>query len=135
MQANRKRHILLACTGSVATVKIPEIVCRLTKFAEVLRHRNKIIPYFICTRRISFIGISIITSQVRLITTSHGYDMLFGGVAEAYNKDYYLQFVSLDVQLYRDEDEWKTYTNVHVDPVLHIEVSNYDPLLRSLLTS
>jgi hypothetical protein len=35
MDREKRKHILIGCTGSVATVKIPEIAVRLSEVAEV----------------------------------------------------------------------------------------------------
>ena len=94
-------HVLLAATGSVATVKTPQI-------AVLLRERGY--------------DVRVILSRA----AEH-----FWELAPSYNADEWERFAALEppVQIYRDSDEWNDYKSVKGDPVLHIELRKWAHVL------
>lgn len=96
----------MCCTGSVATVKIPEIVCKLIN----------------------------LECNVKVVVTNVGEKFL--NAAERYDGKHYALFKQLlrenAFQILRDEDEWHdiaTTYKVGVDPVLHIELRRWANLI------
>jgi len=94
-------RILWACTGSVATVKVPEAVLELLSQGH----------------------------HVKVVTTKHGLIMLHGGPAQKYNPTAYADFLKAQVQVVTDEDEWPKNYQVGKDPVLHIELRKWADVL------
>jgi phosphopantothenoylcysteine decarboxylase len=94
-------NILIACSGSVAAVKVPEIMLEL--------HRAGY-------------------KQVRIILTKSA--EFFWDRAQEYNpaiwKD--LQDLNIEDVIYRDEDEWELWERKG-DPVLHIELRKWADIL------
>ncbi|MCJ1313320.1 hypothetical protein MMC25_006997 [Agyrium rufum] len=91
-----KKHLLLAASGSVATIKIPKIVEALS---------------------------SIPNLSIRILITASAEKFLVGQSAEQPSLSS-LSFTSNVDGLYRDEDEWKKPW-VRGDPILHIELRNW----------
>lgn len=95
-----KLHILLAASGSVATIKLSNI-------AEALgRHRNV---------------------SIRIIVTQSAEKFLIGQSLEQPALESLRQTPGVDA-IYRDEDEWKNPW-VRGDPILHIELRKWAHLL------
>jgi phosphopantothenoylcysteine decarboxylase len=94
-------RILWACTGSVATVKVPEAVLALL----ALGH------------------------EVRVVTTRYGHRMLMEGAAETYDAGRFRAFRGAKVEVLTDEDEWPKGYKVGRDPVLHIELRKWADVL------
>ncbi|KAL4740155.1 flavoprotein [Aspergillus similis] len=95
-----KLHILLAASGSVATIKLPNI-------AEALgRHSNV---------------------SIRIIVTKSAEKFLIGQSPEQPPLERLRQLPGVD-GIYRDEDEWKKPW-VRGDPILHIELRKWAHLL------
>jgi len=97
------RRVLIGASGSVASVKVTELVCRLRD-----------------------LGVS-----VRVIWTDAA--AKFRHAAEQYNKEEfekYRKLVDRDIQVveYVDADEWD-YHNVRLDPVVHIELRKWADIL------
>mmetsp|Transcript_79526 Transcript_79526/g.221133 ORF Transcript_79526/g.221133 Transcript_79526/m.221133 type:complete len:240 (+) Transcript_79526:13-732(+) len=89
-------HVLVGCTGSVATVKVPQLALSISKFADV-----------------------------RVVATEHALHFLSEGVAGSYAPEAWAAFKASGVRVYRDADEWKDYKSVHGDPVVHIELRKW----------
>ena len=90
---DNKVHILLAASGSVASIKLPNI-------AEALcRHR---------------------TVSIRIIVTQSAEQFLTGQSSEQPTLDSIRQIDGVD-GIYRDEDEWSTPWT-RGEPILHIEL-------------
>eukprot|EP00927_Polykrikos_kofoidii_P063211 TRINITY_DN58027_c0_g1_i1.p1 TRINITY_DN58027_c0_g1~~TRINITY_DN58027_c0_g1_i1.p1 ORF type:complete len:338 (+),score=61.57 TRINITY_DN58027_c0_g1_i1:90-1103(+) len=89
-------QVLLIGTGSVASVKVPELVAKLAEFANVL-----------------------------VVLSPPGARIVFN-VAPGYAPSWWEAWERLRasgrVQLFVDEDEWDGYKNVNENPVLHIEL-------------
>jgi phosphopantothenoylcysteine decarboxylase len=94
-EANEGRapRVLICASGSVATVKVPEIVTLCAQFAEVR---------VVCTK-----------SAMHFLNMAHSYN------ANTWNAFQSLRHRAL---VYTDQDEWDAYAKVGVDPVVHIEV-------------
>jgi len=88
-----KIHILLAASGSVATIKLPNIAEALCRHAHV---------------------------SVRIIITKSAEQFLGGQSAEQPALDTLQQITGVD-GIYRDEDEWTTPWQ-RGNPILHIEL-------------
>ncbi|XP_071964042.1 phosphopantothenoylcysteine decarboxylase-like [Antedon mediterranea] len=82
-----QQRVLVGCTGSVAAIKIPQIITELCKLNQV---------------------------DVQVVCTNHS--------THFFNPD------ELDVRLFRDEDEWTTWSKIS-DPVLHIELRKWADLM------
>ena len=95
-----KYHLLLSASGSVATIKIPNIVQSLA------RHRNL---------------------SIRIILTEAATRFLHGGSREQPTLDQLAQYPNVDA-IYRDEDEWKRPWT-RGDPILHIELRRWADML------
>jgi len=89
--------VLWACTGSVATVKVPECVVRMRAEG----HEVKVV----CTPRARF--------------------MLLDGPAKKYNAAAFQAFVDSGVRVLCDEDEWPADYAVSDGEVLHIELRKW----------
>ncbi|XP_033099259.1 phosphopantothenoylcysteine decarboxylase-like [Anneissia japonica] len=81
------KHLLVGCTGSVASIKIPQLVTELCKL-------NQVEIQVVCTN-----------------SATHFFDPS-----------------KLEVQVFRDEDEWMTWSKIS-DPVLHIELRKWADLM------
>ena len=95
-----KHHLLLAASGSVATIKLPKIVEALSK------HKNL---------------------SIRIIITASAEKFLVGQSEEQPKLDSLLGSHQVD-GIYRDEDEWKKPW-VRGDPILHIELRDWADML------
>jgi phosphopantothenoylcysteine decarboxylase len=95
-----KTHILLAASGSVATIKLPNIAEALS------RHPNV---------------------SIRVIVTQSAEKFLMGQSLEQPAIEALLRLPGVDA-IYRDEDEWKTPW-VRGEPILHIELRKWAHLL------
>jgi phosphopantothenoylcysteine decarboxylase len=97
---DKKIHILLAASGSVAAIKLPNI-------AEALgRHKN------VC---------------IRIIVTKSAEKFLSGQSSEQPLLDALKQLPGVDA-IYRDEDEWKDPW-IRGEPILHIELRKWAHVL------
>jgi phosphopantothenoylcysteine decarboxylase len=92
-----KVNVLLCCSGSVATLKVPEIVVKLSES--------------------KLFNIRIVGSKSSL----HFLDN-----AKLYNLAMWKQFESIGGMelVFTDKEEWSLWTKIG-DPVLHIELSNW----------
>lgn len=97
---DKKKHLLLAASGSVATIKLPNIV-------NALSHYNDL--------------------SVRIIVTKSAENFLAGQSEEQPLLDSLLQEKNVD-GIYRDEDEWKKPW-LRGDGILHIELRRWTDLL------
>lgn len=90
-------NVLLCCSGSVATLKVPELVVKLTES--------------------KLFNIRIVCSKSSL----HFLDN-----AKLYNLAMWRQFVSIGGMklVFTDKEEWSLWNKIG-DPVLHIELSNW----------
>ncbi|KAL4801291.1 flavoprotein [Aspergillus unguis] len=95
-----KLHILLAASGSVATIKIPNIAQALG------RHLNV---------------------SIRIIITKSAEKFLIGQSSEQPALDSLRQLPGVDA-IYRDEDEWNSPW-IRGEPILHIELRKWAHLL------
>jgi phosphopantothenoylcysteine decarboxylase len=95
-----KFHLLLAASGSVATIKIPNIVRGLAKVKNL---------------------------SIRILLTESATRFLQGQSEEQPNLDIIAQYPNVDA-IYRDEDEWKEPW-VRGAPILHIELRRWADLL------
>lgn len=98
---DRRPHVLLAATGSVATVKVPELAVRLTK------------------------DISAIVRVVLTASARHFWDR-----AKTYNPVAWAEFEALqdDIMVLEDKDEWEAWDAMG-DGVLHIQLRDWADLL------
>jgi phosphopantothenoylcysteine decarboxylase len=98
--ALRRPRVLLGVTGSVATVKWAELVVALSAFADVA---------------------VVATKDARHMQA----------ISQGYGPDAWaaLHALAPPVRVHTDEDEWASYTSVHADPVLHIELGKWADLL------
>ncbi|CAE7203456.1 HAL3B [Symbiodinium natans] len=97
-KSNRPRVAVVA-TGSVASVKIPELVEKLSKLAEVT-----------------------------VILTAPGEVMTSQRVAGRYAPEHFRAWEALQrsgVHVLRDDDEWMGYENISSDSVVHIELRRW----------
>ena len=95
-----KYHLLLAATGSVATIKIPNIVEALTKFDNLS------------------IRIVLTESAANFLQAQSGEQPSLGHIAKLKNVD----------GIYRDADEWRKPW-VRGDNILHIELRRWADLM------
>lgn len=95
-----KKHLLLAATGSVATIKIPNIAKALSK------HQNL---------------------SIRLIVTKAAENFLVGQSAEQPVLDTLLELPTVD-GIYRDQDEWEKPW-IRGGAILHIELRRWADIL------
>ena len=95
-----KHHLLLAASGSVATIKLPKIVEALSK------HKNL---------------------SIRIVITASAEKFLVGQSEEQPKLASLLESHQVD-GIYRDEDEWKKPW-VRGDPILHIELRDWADML------
>ncbi|KAK8180327.1 flavoprotein [Phyllosticta capitalensis] len=100
LRDDKKAHLLLAASGSVATIKIPLIIEALSK------HRNL---------------------SIRLVLTSSAAAFLAGQSAEQPSLEAIASLPNLD-GIYLDEDEWKEPW-VRGNNILHIELRRWADLL------
>lgn len=98
MASESKLNVLWACTGSVATVKVPLGV-------SLLRDQGHV---------------------VKVVTTDRGHTMLNEGAAERYTKSKEVwNAMREEVEVLKDLDEWPSDYTVGRDPVLHIELRKW----------
>lgn len=94
-----KAHVVVIATGSVATVKVPELAVKLCE-----------------------------TASVALVVTKYGQAM-FENVAGNYAPAMMAQCQTLVQQgalrIFTDSDEWDDYSSVGTDPVIHIELRRW----------
>lgn len=95
-----KYHLLLASSGSVATIKLPNIIQALSN------HPNL---------------------SIRVIVTESAAKFLQGQSAEQPHLDEIRNYPNVDA-IYRDEDEWKI-SWIRGDPILHIELRRWADVL------
>jgi len=95
-----KYHLLLAASGSVATIKLPNIIQGLA------HHRNL---------------------SIRIILTEAAARFLHGQTEEQPSLDRLAKYPNVDA-IYRDEDEWKNLWTRGA-PILHIELRRWADLL------
>lgn len=95
-----KFHLLLAASGSVATIKIPNIVQKLSKHSKL---------------------------SIRIILTESAAKFLQGQSEEQPHIDSIAKHANVDA-IYRDVDEWKVPW-VRGAPILHIELRRWADLL------
>ena len=94
-------RVLWGCTGSVATVKVPEAVIRL-RYAG---HEVQVV----CTDRARF--------------------MLLGGPASRYNAASFRALLDGGTRVWSDQDEWPADYTVGESDVLHIELRKWADVL------
>ena len=94
------KKVLICATGSVATIKIPQILTRLKQELQ----KNVEIRFVPTAKALHFLP-----SLEGLVNW------------DGYNKE-------LDVEIFRDEDEWLSWKE-RGDPVLHIELRKWADLL------
>ena len=97
---DNKKHLLLAASGSVATIKLPEIVKRLSRYSDL---------------------------SVRIVVTKSAENFLAGQSAEQPLLSNLYQERNVD-GIYRDEDEWDKPW-VRGGGILHIELRRWSDLL------
>lgn len=97
---DNKYHLLLAASGSVATIKIPSIVQALSK--------HKFL-------------------SIRIILTESAAKFLQGQSDEQPSLEHLAKYPNVDA-IYQDEDEWKTPW-VRGAPILHIELRRWADML------
>lgn len=97
---DNKYHLLLAASGSVATIKIPNIVQALSK--------HKFL-------------------SIRIILTESAAKFLQGQSDEQPNLEQLAKYSNVDA-IYRDEDEWKNPW-IRGAPILHIELRRWADML------
>lgn len=97
----RRLRVLLAATGSVATVKVPELAVRLTKD---------------------------ISAKVKIVLTASARH--FWDRAKAYNPAAWAEFEALqdEIMVVEDKDEWEAWDAMG-DGVLHIQLRDWADLL------
>lgn len=123
--ASRKPRVLLCASGSVATVKVPEIALKLAAFAEVCMF----MVHFVGARERASVADIVDdddylwddTKQVKIVVTKAG-DFFLQKVGE-YNPTVWEEFAKKreQIEVIRDEQEWEAW-HVVGDKVLHIEV-------------
>jgi phosphopantothenoylcysteine decarboxylase len=97
---DKKKHLLLAASGSVATIKLPNIVNALSSYDDL---------------------------SIRIIITKSAENFLAGQSEEQPHLESLLQEKNVD-GIYRDEDEWKKPW-VRGDVILHIELRRWADIL------
>ena len=97
---DNKKHLLLAASGSVATIKLPNIVNALSRYNDL---------------------------SIRIIVTKSAENFLAGQSEEQPHLESLLQEKNVD-GIYRDEDEWAKPW-VRGDAILHIELRRWADLL------
>jgi len=97
-----KKHLLLAASGSVAAIKLPEIARRLGRFAGQL--------------------------SVRIVLTAHATRFLAGQSAEQPGLDALRALPAVDA-VYRDADEWTAPGWTRGADILHIELRRWADVL------
>lgn len=95
-----KKHLLLAASGSVATIKIPNII-------QALSHHNNL--------------------SIRLILTKSASEFLAGQSHEQPHLSSLTNIKNVD-SVFQDEDEW-TYPWIRGNPILHIELRRWAHIL------
>jgi phosphopantothenoylcysteine decarboxylase len=99
----RAPRVLVGACGSVAAVKVPELVARLAQAG----------------------------CEVRVVWTEHARHFL--GVAAGYDAAHHAAYEQLlrarSVVAYEDADEWRDYQRVKDDPVVHIELRKWADVL------
>tara|TARA_B110000208_G_scaffold29406_1_gene38603 strand:- start:54 stop:983 length:930 start_codon:yes stop_codon:yes gene_type:complete len=95
----RRPHVLIVATGSVATVKVPELAVKLSAWADV-----------------------------KVVLTARGAHM-FERVAPSYGAEAWAALeaarAASTVVVVTDADEWEGYADVRSDSVLHIELRRW----------
>lgn len=92
----RRPRVLLGCSGSVATLKVPELVAKLSEFAEVRLILSS-------------------TSAAHFLNKSRDYNPIF--------YDSFLTVGGLELVI-QDDQEWDCWNRIG-DPVVHIELRNW----------
>ncbi|KAM3473976.1 hypothetical protein MY5147_004504 [Beauveria neobassiana] len=100
-QDDGKQHLLLAASGSVATIKLPEIISALSS-------RERL--------------------SIRVILTKSATHFLAGQAAEQPNLAALSSLPNVD-GLYVDEDEWTSPGWIRGDSILHIELRRWADVL------
>lgn len=85
------KHVLVGCTGSVATIKLPVLL------KTIIQQSKGSVPWNI---------------QLRVVVTEHARHF------------YAPEDIPINVPVYYDLDEWKTWSK-RGDPVLHIELAKW----------
>lgn len=101
LKVKTKKRILIGCSGSVATVKLPELVTELIKKE----------------------------FEVKVILTRNSF--FFFERSKDYNNEKWIEFERLfdpKTHLYVDENEWESW-NVIGDPIPHIELRRWADIL------
>jgi len=97
-----KKHLLLAASGSVAAIKLPEMARSLSRFASTL--------------------------SVRVVLTSHARRFLAGQSREQPTVDALRGLPAVDA-VYQDADEWAAPGWTRGAPILHVELRRWADLL------
>ncbi|CAI5726355.1 unnamed protein product [Peronospora effusa] len=99
----RKPHVLLCASGSVATIKVPEIAVRLSETAEVCVVLTKSADFFLQRAKdYDAIAWAEFIAATQFSHSEHG----------------------KKIEVVRDEDEWKVW-NIVGDRVHHIELKDW----------
>jgi phosphopantothenoylcysteine decarboxylase len=105
---NRKLiKLLWGITGSVATVKLPQIIQQL-KSDPMVRY------------------------DIKVVMTNHGRKMLLEGATERYYQEKTgssFSEILQSIEIFEDKDEWKESYVVGTDPVLHIELRKWSDVM------
>ena len=94
--AGRKPRLILCCTGSVATVKVPELTLKLSQYFQVQHHN------FLFLRN-SLDIVAPVRLQVKVVATHAGTYML-KHVAPTYDPISSNDF--RHIKVFEDQDEW-----------------------------
>jgi hypothetical protein len=115
--SDRRPRVLLCASGSVATVKIPELAVKLHAFADV----RSVIASFPMSAVRRKAHRMLLLAQVKVVLTKAA--DFFLARAKDYDPTNWAAFEAARSQLpvLRDEDEWASW-NVVGDPVVHIDV-------------
>lgn len=91
-----KPHLLLGISGSVAVIKVPELVLQLLPIVDI-----------------------------KIVTTAAGKTFLDEGAAETYaHAEVWEAYTAQHVSVFSDDQEWTSWAKMG-DPVLHIELRNW----------
>ncbi|CAH0489978.1 unnamed protein product [Peronospora farinosa] len=99
----RKPHVLLCASGSVATIKVPEIAVRLSETAEVCVVLTKSADFF--------------------LQRAQDYDAIAWAEFIAATQFSHIEHGN-KIEVVRDDDEWKVW-NIVGDRVRHIELKDW----------
>lgn len=122
-----KKNLIIACTGSVATVKIPELVVKLSHSFNI--------KLIVTNASKHFLGVSVAYNKdmflcfLQLLSDD--------SLKKIQSFSEYISVLKIDktktennaVSLYCDEDEWLPYKNVKKDSVLHIDLRKWADIL------